>query len=136
MFVHMNIKPMDGVDMSEEHQDLFLVLDAAKDGERGGAADSVDKGERRLELDAADMQRQVGDHRNLSSKGASQGMGLGKRSEDYKDRRRQECHQDKATDELALAHTVGGGGGVGERCGGVSERDRWGGRSGGCTEIK
>lgn len=49
MFVHMNIKPMDGVDMSEEHQDLFLVLDAAKDGERGGAADSVDKGERRLE---------------------------------------------------------------------------------------
>lgn len=113
MFVHMNIKPMDGVDMSEEHQDLFLVLDAAKDGERGGAADSVDKGERRLELDAADMQRQVGDHRNLSSKGASQGMGLGKRSEDYKDRRRQECHQDKATDELALAHTVGGGGGGG-----------------------
>lgn len=91
LFVHMNIKPMDGVDMSEEHQDFFLDW-------------MLRSGLFRLHpCDAADLQRHVGDHRNPSSEGAFQGKGLGKRSEDYKGRRRQECHQDKATDERALA---------------------------------
>lgn len=48
MFVHMNLKLLDGVNMSEDDLDFFGSV-AAEDGESGGATDSVGEGGRGMD---------------------------------------------------------------------------------------